>query len=88
MRCYGYVTLIILLSFFGFDKIKGQTSSYSPSVSIKYALEYFQNNIGADSHLYTGKGYTWYNKSGIKGHPFFISGQMQSSEVLYDGTLY
>jgi len=79
---------ITFISLFAFYKTNGQTSSSSDrSASFRNSLSYFQNEIGADSHLYTGKEYTPYEK-GIKGHSFFMSDQMQNSDLFYDGTLY
>lgn len=48
---------------------------------------YFQNETGADLHLYTGKEYIKPSVN-IKGHPFFETDQMQSGEIFYDGTFY
>ena len=78
---------IMLISLFAFNNIKGQTSAAEQSVSLKNSIAYFQNEIGEDAHLYTGKEYFAYEK-GIKGHPFFESPQMQNSDIFYDGTLY
>ena len=67
--------------------IQAQTSAAEQSVSLKNSIAYFQNEIGEDAHLYTGKEYFSYEK-GIKGHPFFESPQMQNSDIFYDGILY
>jgi hypothetical protein len=55
--------------------------------SFTNAKELFQNELKADSHLYTGKAFISYPVN-IKGHPFFETDQMQSGEIFYDGTLY
>ena len=77
----------MFISVFAFNKTNGQTSSPDQSASLKNTIAYFQNEIGEDAHLYTGKEYTPYQK-GIKGHPFFVPAQMQNSDIFYDGTLY
>jgi hypothetical protein len=87
-NCRCLFISVLLLSFFASNKTNGQTSSSSDqSASFKNTLTWFQNEIGEDAHLYTGKEYTPYEK-GIKGDPFFVSAQMQSSDIFYDGTLY
>jgi hypothetical protein len=78
---------IILISLFAFNNTYGQTSSAEQSVSLKNSIANFQNEIGEDAHLYTGKEYYSYEK-GIKGHPFFESPQMQNCDIFYDGIFY
>lgn len=87
-NCYRPFIFIAFISFLVFNKAAGQTSSPPDrSGSLKKAIDYFQNEIGENAHLYTGKEYTPYPK-GIKGQPFFLSLQMQAGDIFYDGTLY
>ncbi|MEO8766305.1 MAG: hypothetical protein ABI416_18540 [Ginsengibacter sp.] len=86
--CWPFKFVAILLScLFAFPAINGQTSSSNQSSALNAAITYFNNEIGEDAHLYTGKEYSPYEK-GIKGHPFFESPEMESNSIFYDGILY
>ncbi len=85
MHCLYPLVLIGLL--FTFNKSIAQTTSSNESAAYNNIKAYYENEIGDKSHLYTGKEYPPY-KSGIKGTQFFISPQMESSTIFYDGTLY
>jgi hypothetical protein len=78
---------IMFIALFASDKTNGQATSSDSSVSFVNTITYFQNQIAEDAHLYTGKQYTAYEK-GIKGHPFFLSAEMNVGTIFYDGTLY
>jgi hypothetical protein len=84
--CYLFICMM-LPAVLAFNKTNGQTSSSDELASFKNSIAYFQNEMGADIHLYTGKEYTPYEK-GIKGNPFFFSAEMENNDVFYDGTLY
>jgi hypothetical protein len=77
----------MFISLLAVNKTSGQSSTSDQSVSFRNSLAYFQNEIGEDAHLFTGKEYTPYDKI-IKGHPFFISPLMESNTLFYDGILY
>lgn len=89
MKC-GRLTFTFFLILLVFSKINGQPSTFdsTQSAALNYAKEYFRDKVAEDAHLYIGKDYTHYKKSSLTGHPFFVSGQMQNSEVYYDGALY
>ncbi len=84
--CYLFISMI-LAAVLASNRTNGQTSSPDQLVSFKNSIAYFQDEMGADIHLYTGKEYTPYEKV-IKGNPFFFSAEMENSDVFYDGTLY
>ena len=85
-NCGSPLMITMFISLFALFKTNGQ--AFSPGQpSFKNPIEYFQNEIGEDAHLFTGKEYTPYSKE-IKGHPFFVADQMQNSDIFYDGTLY
>ena len=87
MDCLRYPFIILIINLFPFYS-SGQISAPSnQSLSFLNAKEFYQNTIGADSHLYTGEAYYSYN-SNIKGTPFFISDSMQPTDLFYDGILY
>jgi hypothetical protein len=72
---------------FIFNKTMAQPNPSSTSLSYNNIKAYYKNEIGEDSHLYTGKEYPPY-QSGITGTQFFISPQMQNSTIFYDGAVY
>ncbi len=85
MTClYPFVFMTLL---FTFNKTTAQTSSTNQSWAYDNIKAWYQNEIGADSHIYMGKEYAPY-KAGIQGSQFFLSPQMQNSTIFYDGTLY
>ena len=85
----GFETAFILISIlFSFINTSAQTSPAESNLnSFISAQAIFQNEIKADSHLYTGKKFIPYSFN-IKDHPFFETDQMQSGDIFYDGTLY
>ena len=87
MRCL-FFSVSFISAFIFFGKIAmGQTNA-SPTPPAYQAVEtYFQNEIGANSHLYTGEAYPAY-APGIKGDPFFMITQMKAGDIFYDGVLY
>ncbi len=85
MYCLYLVVFVGL--FFSFNHTIAQTTSSNKSSAYDNIKEYYQNEIGDKSHLYNGREYAKY-KSGIQGTQFFISPEMQSSAIFYDGTLY
>src|ERR1035437_5788577 len=87
MNCYCFLIFIVLTNIFAFNKTNGQTLSSSEPSSFKNIKAYFKNEIGENVHLYSGKEYTGYERN-IKGDPFFVSSEMQNSDIFYNGTLY
>jgi hypothetical protein len=87
LNCCCSFIFVLLLSVLSLAKTSGQTSVPVDQSPEKNVLEYFQKEIGENAHLYTGKEYTSYS-NGIKGFAFFITDQMQSGDIFYDGTLY
>ncbi len=82
-----FTIFIVLINFLAFDKTNGQTSPANESPSYKSIKAYFQNEIGENVHLYKGEEYIGYEIN-IKGHPFFMSPEMQNSSIFYNGSLY
>jgi hypothetical protein len=83
-----FYLLSLLLTLFTFNKTNAQSIPEGiHSDALKNVQNYFQNTIGEDAHIFTGKEYVGY-ASYIKGHPFFLTDQMLQSEIFYDGTLY
>lgn len=87
MNCLRYLFIILIINLSPFCTIGQINAPSNQSVSFLNAKEYYQNTIGAYSHLYTGEAYYAYN-SNIKGTPFFISESMQPHDIFYDGTFY
>ncbi len=90
MRKLNFSTpaVFFLINTFLFHYSYAQTSV--PDSSSGYyinAVSYFENQIGANSHLFIGKEFNDYDLH-VKGNPFFGFNQMQKSELFYDGTLY
>ena len=86
-NCRSSFISILLLSVFAFTKTFAQTSIPVDQSPAKNVIDYFQKEIGENAHLYTGKEYTSYS-NGIKGYAFYLTDQMQSGDIFYDGTLY
>jgi hypothetical protein len=84
--CCSFIS-VLLLSVFTLAKTSAQTSIPVDQSPEKNVIEYFQKEMGENAHLYTGKEYTGYS-NGIKGFAFFLTDQMQSGDIFYDGTLY
>lgn len=87
MNCLSYLFIILIINLSPFYTIGQINAHASQSITFLNAKEFYQNTIGADSHIYTGEAYYGYN-SNIKGTPFFISDSMQPNDIFYDGTLY
>jgi hypothetical protein len=78
----------LLLTLFTLSETNAQSiSEGSRSEALMNVQNYFQNTIGEDAHIFTGREYLGY-AAFIKGHPFFLTDQMQQCEIFYDGTLY
>ncbi len=90
MKCCCRSVSTFLLILLILNKINGQApgSDSAQLAAFNYAKDYFHDKVAEDAHLYIGRDYTHYKKSSLTGHPFFVSGQMQNSELYYDGALY
>jgi hypothetical protein len=88
MLLYRFFLTALLLTLFPLNETNAQSiSEGSRSEALMNVQNYFQNTIGEDAHIFTGREYLGY-AAFIKGHPFFLTDQMQQCEIFYDGTLY
>src|SRR5450631_4456178 len=88
MLSYRFFLTALLLTLFPLNETNAQSlSEGTHSDALKNAQNYFQYTIGEDAHIFAGKEYLGY-ATYIKGHPFFLTDQMQQCEIFYDGTLY
>lgn len=87
MRRFICFISIAILFMFSYPTLQAQGNGVIDSSAYQIAKTYFQNIVGAESHLYTGEAYPKYD-AGIKGDPFFMVTQMQNGDIFYDGSLY
>ena len=88
MSCCRYLYFTLIVYLFGFNKLSAQTTFSPEQPDSLYGIKtYFKNEVGGNAHLYTGKEFTGYVRN-AKGHPFFLSDQMQNGNIFYDGSLY
>ncbi|MEJ7677071.1 MAG: hypothetical protein WKG06_04175 [Segetibacter sp.] len=87
MCCLYCSAFIVVLFIFPFNITKGQSPDTANKSSFLSVKNYFKNEIKEDTHLYTGKEYYKY-EAGITGFPFFVTNQMRTGDIFYEGTLY
>jgi hypothetical protein len=88
INCFRTIFILLLLPSFLFSTTFGQLNSPVDSVSsFSNTIAFFQQTVGPDVHLFTGKEYVNY-PAGIKSHPFFETDQMRYNEIFYDGSFY
>lgn len=83
--CLFTFTFFINISIY--NSAIAQKESLPESIPANYIKQYFLNEEGVATHLYTGKEYVGYEKT-IKGDPFFATSEMEGNSLFYDGSLY
>jgi hypothetical protein len=81
------IALIILFTLVTNYSALCQNSINESDTPFNKAIAYYQNVVGANSFIYTGKEYIGYDIS-IEGDPYFKWDSLQKGDIYYDGNLY